>query len=30
MFGITPVEYVCENCGYRGPIAMEIEEEEPR
>ena len=30
MFGITPLKYVCESCGYRGPIAMEIEEEESR
>ena len=30
MFGITPLEYVCQNCGYRGPIAMEMEEEETR
>jgi len=27
MYGLTPVQYVCENCGYRGPIAMELEEE---
>lgn len=27
MYGITPSQYVCENCGYRGPIAMELEEE---
>jgi C4-type Zn-finger protein len=27
MYGITPGEYVCENCGYRGPVAMELEKE---
>jgi C4-type Zn-finger protein len=27
MYGITPSQYVCEECGYRGPIAMELEEE---
>ena len=27
MYGLTPGQYVCENCGYRGPIAMELEEE---
>ncbi|MCK5593202.1 hypothetical protein KAI31_03790 [Candidatus Bathyarchaeota archaeon] len=26
MFGITPLEYVCAFCGYKGPIAMELEE----
>ncbi|UCE28612.1 MAG: hypothetical protein JSV85_04860 [Candidatus Bathyarchaeota archaeon] len=26
MFGITPLEYVCAYCGYKGPIAMELEE----
>ena len=28
MYGLTPGQYVCENCGYMGPIAMELEEEE--
>ena len=23
---LTPEQYVCENCGYRGPIVMEVEE----
>jgi predicted RNA-binding Zn-ribbon protein involved in translation (DUF1610 family) len=23
---ITPIQYICENCGYKGPIAMEKEE----
>jgi len=27
MYGITPTQYICENCGYKGPIAMELEEE---
>jgi len=26
MYGITPGQYVCEECGYKGPIAMELEE----
>jgi hypothetical protein len=26
-FWLTPKKYVCENCGYVGPIFMEIEEE---
>jgi len=26
MHGITPGQYVCESCGYKGPIAMELEE----
>jgi len=26
MYGITPGQYVCESCGYKGPIAMELEE----
>jgi len=25
---LTPEQYVCENCGYKGPVVMEIEEEE--
>ncbi len=28
MFGLTPGQYVCENCGYKGPIALELDEEE--
>jgi len=28
MYGLTPEKYVCENCGYMGPIVMELEEEE--
>jgi len=28
MYGLTPGQYVCENCGYKGPIVMEVEEEE--
>ncbi len=28
MYGITPRQYICEKCGYRGPVAMELEEEE--
>ena len=27
MYGITPTKYICESCGYDGPIAMELEEE---
>jgi len=27
-YGFTPTQYVCEKCGYKGPIAMEKEEEE--
>jgi len=27
MYGITPTQYICENCGYRGPIVIELEEE---
>lgn len=23
---LTPIQYICENCGYKGPIAMEKEE----
>ncbi|MEM4733842.1 MAG: hypothetical protein QXD70_04870, partial [Candidatus Bathyarchaeia archaeon] len=26
-FGLTSKRYVCENCGYYGPIVMEIEKE---
>jgi len=28
MYGLTPGQYVCEECGYRGPIVLELEEEE--
>ena len=28
MYGLTPRQYVCEECGYRGPIVLELEEEE--
>ena len=27
---LTPVKYVCENCGYVGPIVMELEKEEKK
>jgi predicted RNA-binding Zn-ribbon protein involved in translation (DUF1610 family) len=27
-YWLTPKNYVCENCGYRGPIVMELEKEE--
>jgi C4-type Zn-finger protein len=27
MYGITPEQYICEKCGYKGPIAMELEKE---
>jgi len=30
MYGIAPTQYVCEKCGYKGPIAMELEENENR
>jgi len=26
---LMPTIYVCDDCGYRGPIIMEIEKEEP-
>ena len=26
MFGIMPSQYVCEDCSYKGPTAMELEE----
>jgi C4-type Zn-finger protein len=29
MFGLMPRKYVCETCGYTGPVAMELEEEAP-
>ncbi len=25
---LTPEQYVCGKCGYKGPVVMEIEEEE--
>ena len=25
---LTPEQYVCENCGYTGPVIMEVEEKE--
>ena len=28
MYGLTPRQYVCEDCGYRGPIVLELEGEE--
>ena len=28
MYGLTPGKYFCENCGYKGPVVMELEEEE--
>jgi predicted RNA-binding Zn-ribbon protein involved in translation (DUF1610 family) len=27
-FWLTPKKYVCANCGYVGPIVMELEKEE--
>jgi predicted RNA-binding Zn-ribbon protein involved in translation (DUF1610 family) len=24
---LTPEQYVCENCGYKGPIILEVDEE---
>jgi len=27
-YWLTPKKYVCENCGYVGPIVMELEKEE--
>lgn len=27
-YWLTPKKYVCENCGYIGPIIMELEKEE--
>jgi predicted RNA-binding Zn-ribbon protein involved in translation (DUF1610 family) len=27
-YWLTPKKYVCENCGYVGPIIMELEKEE--
>jgi C4-type Zn-finger protein len=26
-YGLTPTQYICEKCGYKGPIALEKEEE---
>ena len=25
---ITPIQYVCRDCGYKGPIILELEKEE--
>jgi len=25
---LTPKKYICQNCGYNGPIIMELEKEE--
>jgi len=25
---LTPIQYVCKDCGYKGPIILELEEEE--
>jgi predicted RNA-binding Zn-ribbon protein involved in translation (DUF1610 family) len=25
---LTPEQYICKSCGYKGPIVMEVEEEE--
>ncbi|UCC32894.1 MAG: hypothetical protein JSW53_03595 [Candidatus Bathyarchaeota archaeon] len=25
---LTPEQYICESCGYKGPIVMEVEAEE--
>ena len=25
--GLTPVQYVCERCGYKGPVVMEVQKE---
>jgi predicted RNA-binding Zn-ribbon protein involved in translation (DUF1610 family) len=27
-YGLTPKKYVCGNCGYMGPLVMELEKEE--
>ncbi|MEM2911272.1 MAG: hypothetical protein QXM52_03180 [Candidatus Bathyarchaeia archaeon] len=27
-YWLTPKKYVCENCGYTGPIVMELEKDE--
>jgi predicted RNA-binding Zn-ribbon protein involved in translation (DUF1610 family) len=27
-YWLTPPKYLCENCGYVGPIVMELEKEE--
>jgi len=27
-YWLTPKKYVCNNCGYAGPIVMELEKEE--
>ncbi len=28
LYGITPRQYVCSNCGYRGPLVLEKIEEQ--
>jgi len=28
LYGITPSQYVCSNCGYKGPIVLEQTKEE--
>jgi C4-type Zn-finger protein len=30
MYGLAPLSYVCADCGYKGPIVLELEEEESR
>jgi predicted RNA-binding Zn-ribbon protein involved in translation (DUF1610 family) len=27
MYGLTPGKYICGDCGYEGPVVMELEEE---
>jgi C4-type Zn-finger protein len=27
MYGLTPAQYVCESCGYTGPIVLELEKD---
>jgi predicted RNA-binding Zn-ribbon protein involved in translation (DUF1610 family) len=27
-YWLTPKKYLCENCGYTGPVVMELEKEE--
>jgi len=27
---LTPEQYICKDCGYRGPIIVEVEEEKER
>lgn len=26
---LTPEQYICKNCGYKGPIILEVEKKEP-